>query len=114
MSKKQKWPSAEAKRNAMELDKSWEKIQKDHTPKKPIVVKRNLKRPSVMTSNPRVAEMRAIKSLDTGATGAVNCGNGEVKVYTGDKIIGIATMHKSNLVPIFSDSEAKAVASMRR
>lgn len=34
--------------------------------------------------------------------------------YTGDKIIGIATMHKSNLVPIFSNEEAKDVAKMRR
>jgi hypothetical protein len=36
------------------------------------------------------------------------------KVYTGDKIVGIAAMHKSNLVPIFNDDAAKDVASMRR
>lgn len=36
------------------------------------------------------------------------------KVYTGDKMVGIATMHKSNLVPIFNDQAAKDVASMRR
>jgi hypothetical protein len=36
------------------------------------------------------------------------------KVYTGDKIIGIGTMHKSNAVPIFSDNEAKEISSMRR
>lgn len=36
------------------------------------------------------------------------------KVYTGDKIVGIATMHKSNLVPIFNEQAAKDVASMRR
>lgn len=35
-------------------------------------------------------------------------------VYTGSKVVGIATMHKSNLVPIFSDDEAKEVSSMRR
>jgi hypothetical protein len=34
--------------------------------------------------------------------------------YTGDKIIGIGTMHKSNAVPIFSQDEAKAISSMRR
>lgn len=34
--------------------------------------------------------------------------------YTGDKIVGIAAMHKSNLVPIFNDDAAKDVASMRR
>ncbi len=34
--------------------------------------------------------------------------------YTGTKIIGIGTMHKSNAVPIFSDDEAKEISSMRR
>lgn len=36
------------------------------------------------------------------------------KVYTGDKMIGIGTLHKSNAVPIFSDDDAKDQASMRR
>jgi len=36
------------------------------------------------------------------------------KVYTGDKLLGIATMHKSNMVPIFSNKEAEDVAKMRR
>jgi len=36
------------------------------------------------------------------------------KVYTGTKILGIGTMHKSNAVPIFSDEEAKAISTMRR
>jgi hypothetical protein len=35
-------------------------------------------------------------------------------VYTGDKIKGIGTMHKSNAVPVFSDQEAKDISSMRR
>jgi len=39
----------------------------------------------------------------------------EPKVYTGDEIIGIATMHKSNMVPVRKDSNAaKEIASMRR
>ena len=36
------------------------------------------------------------------------------KVYTGDKIKGIGTMHKSNAVPVFSDEEAVAISKMRR
>lgn len=35
-------------------------------------------------------------------------------VYTGDKIKGIGTMHKSNAVPVFTDEEAINIASMRR
>ena len=36
------------------------------------------------------------------------------KVYTGDKMIGIGTLHKSNAVPIFSNDDAKDQALMRR
>ena len=41
----------------------------------------------------------------------------ESKVYTGErKLLGIATMHKSNLVPVFADDKdaAKDIARMRR
>ena len=37
-----------------------------------------------------------------------------VKAYTGEKIIGIATMHKSNLIPIFSQEQAVETSQMRR
>ncbi len=35
-------------------------------------------------------------------------------VYTGDKIIGIATMHKSNAVPVFAAETAAEISRMRR
>ena len=35
-------------------------------------------------------------------------------VYTGDKVKGIGTLHKSNAVPIFTDEEAIDQANMRR
>ena len=38
----------------------------------------------------------------------------EQKVYTGTKLVGIATMHKSNMVPVFSKDEATEVSRMRR
>lgn len=34
--------------------------------------------------------------------------------YTGESMIGIATMHKSNSVPVFSKDQAEATAKMRR
>lgn len=34
--------------------------------------------------------------------------------YTGDKLIGIGVMHKSNSVPVFSNDEAVDLAKMRR
>lgn len=46
-------------------------------------------------------------------------GNGtkpEPKVYTGTNLMGIATMHKSNMVPVFKDNKEAAadIAKMRR
>ena len=34
--------------------------------------------------------------------------------YTGTKMLGIGTMHKSNAVPVFSDEEAQDISKMRR
>jgi hypothetical protein len=38
----------------------------------------------------------------------------EPQQYTGDKLLGIATMHKSNMVPVFRAEDAKEIARMRR
>jgi hypothetical protein len=38
----------------------------------------------------------------------------EQQTYTGTKMLGVATMHKSNQVPIFSDEAAIDIANMRR
>ena len=35
-------------------------------------------------------------------------------VYTGDRLLGIATMHKSNMVPVFSQESAEEISKMRR
>lgn len=34
--------------------------------------------------------------------------------YTGTNMLGVATMHKSNAVPVFTTEEAKDLATMRR
>ena len=41
-------------------------------------------------------------------------GKRAAKVYSGDYIIGIATMHKSNLVPVGRGNNAEDFAKMRR
>jgi hypothetical protein len=51
-----------------------------------------------------------IPSVNTGG----NATMAAPKVYTGTKVKGIATMHKSNAVPVFSDQEAIEIATMRR
>lgn len=50
-------------------------------------------------------------SLDTGYSRTPQRAH---HVYTGDKMVGISMMHKSNLVPVFSAEAAQDVAKMRR
>jgi hypothetical protein len=38
----------------------------------------------------------------------------EQKIYTGDSVLGISTLHKSNAVPVFSKEEAVSISRMRR
>lgn len=52
-----------------------------------------------------------IPSLNTGLAVATAVPQ---KVYTGNKVLGIATMHKSNAVPIFHAEEAIEISKMRR
>ena len=42
------------------------------------------------------------------------CPKGNANQYTGDYIIGIGTMHKSNSVPVTRKKDAVAMAKMRR
>lgn len=53
-----------------------------------------------------------IPSLNESGMGV--CAKPERKVYTGTLIKGIATMHKSNAVPVINDEQAKDIAQMRR
>lgn len=65
--------------------------------------------PSVILSPGRSTDH--IASLDTGAGLAPKR---ESPKYTGDNVIGIGQMHKSNAVPIFKASDAEDIAKMRR
>ena len=42
------------------------------------------------------------------------CTAPDKKEYTGSLVTGIATMHKSNIVPVINEQEAKDIARMRR
>lgn len=73
------------------------------------------KRQSVEQAAPVVKESPQTpekKSLGVWITGPV--ASKPSPVYTGTKVIGIGTMHKSNAVPIFSDEEAIDISKMRR
>lgn len=112
---KRKFRNADEARKARELKESWEQLQKKWN-SEPKAKKSNKNSPVTTLIRSDVYRRDtgpAIKSLNGGknmspATKAPD------KVYTGTKIIGIGTMHKSNAVPIFSDEEAQDIARMRR
>jgi hypothetical protein len=110
---KKKWASAEAKRKAEFLEESWKDLQKRwgieaEERKRKRGLAADTWKPK---SEPYRRETPHIASLPfTGGP----CVKAPDKVYTGDKIKGIGTMHKSNAVPIFSDEEAQDIAKMRR
>jgi len=60
---------------------------------------------------PADRDPRKYKSLQTTAC---DTSRKPQKIYTGDKMLGIGTLHKSNAVPIFSIEDAKSQATMRR
>jgi hypothetical protein len=115
---KVKFRNAEEARKARELDASWKELQKKWE-----VDAEDKKRRRAMSAPPLAGNYsltipegrstRHIPSLNNG----VDNGNATMsppKVYTGTKVKGIGTMHKSNAVPIFSDEEAIAISNMRR
>ena len=106
--------SAEAQK-ARQLESDWKELQKkwevdaDDKKRKRALAAEPL---SYNLSAPAGRETTRINSLDTGHKGAVR--TKDIPQYTGNKILGIGTMHKSNAVPVFSDEEAKAISTMRR
>ena len=113
---KRKFASAEHARKARDLDESWkELLKRQGIESEERKRTRGLSAPSLSSSySLKIPEGRNttahIPSRDTGGNATLK----PAKVYTGDKVKGIATMHKSNAVPVFSDEEAVDISKMRR
>ena len=110
-----KWASAEAKRKAQMLDAMWrDKLQamgvNEQQAKKR---SRALSAPplSIKVKTPPGRETVRIASQDTGWVACTTAANQE---YTGTKVLGISTLHKSNGIPVFSQEEAVEISKMRR
>ena len=108
---KTKFRNAEEAARHRQLTAEWEKLMQSHSTKAKAKNKVEKLSYSLTTPPGRITNTH-IKSLDTGHTGAV--ASKAIPQYTGTKMLGIGTMHKSNAVPIFTDDEAKAISSMRR
>lgn len=112
---KVKFKSAEEKRMSEQLDREWKELLKRQGAE--LEEKR---RQRALKAEPLAYKLSAPAGRDTGPRiPSLNSGAGvatmaPAKVYTGTKVKGIATMHKSNAVPVFSDEEAVEISRMRR
>ena len=117
-----KWASAEQKRRAESEAQAWTELEQKLNKSRPNFSGRAVTDPAM----PR----GALKPLELGPayppgrepvnipsrpdTPGVVAARPADKVYTGTKIKGIGTLHKSNAVPVFTDEEAVDIAHMRR
>lgn len=109
---KTKFRNAEQAKRARDLAAEWERKQAEWSA---------MSKPAPKTVNNKLVYNLAapagrstakLPSLNTHVTGAVT--SKPSQQYTGTKMIGIGTLHKSNAVPIFTDQEAEDIAKMRR
>jgi len=115
---KKKFASAEAKHKAEQLDASWKEllkrqgIEQEERKRKRALSAGNLMSTGYSLAIPEGRNTTShLKSLDSGLGVATLS---PAKVYTGTMVKGIATMHKSNAVPVFSDEQAVDISRMRR
>jgi hypothetical protein len=114
---KQKFRNAAEAQRARELNESWKDLQKRWGVEQE---ERKRKRKRALTApvwtDPTLIRRDANdprpKSLNTWTTGAVS--SKPSPQYSGTKILGIGTLHKSNAVPVFSNEEAIDISRMRR
>jgi hypothetical protein len=111
---KVKFKNAAEAQKARELDSSWKELQKKWG-----VEQEDKKRKRALAAEPLTYKLSApvgrstsnhIPSHSTpgGSTSSIH------KVYTGDKILGISQMAKSNAIPVFNSDHILEIARMRR
>jgi len=112
---KVKFRNAAEARKHRELEADWQELQKKWG-----VEQETKRRQRAMSAEPLVYKLETpIGRTNTHHIPSLNTVGGTAplaapKVYTGTKVKGIATMHKSNAVPVFSDEEAIDISKMRR
>jgi len=72
------------------------------------ILERDWRREYQATMQPDMADYRS------GGMTTSSAPRPEPKVYTGGNLMGIATMHKSNMVPVFNTQDAEDISKMRR
>jgi len=110
---KVKFRNAEEAQRARELDASWKELLKRQGLELEEKRRRRALKAEPLDYKLTIPEGRSTSHIPSRDTGG-NATLAPAKVYTGTKVKGIATMHKSNAVPVFSDEEAVEISRMRR
>jgi hypothetical protein len=112
---KTKFRNADQARQSRELDSSWKELLKRQGVEQEERRRYNALKAPPLAGNysltiPEGRSTRHIPSRDTGGNATL----APAKVYTGNEMIGIGQLHKSNAIPIFKKSDAEDLAKMRR
>jgi len=114
---KKKFASAEHARKARELDESWKDLLRRQGVEQEEKKRKRAMSAGSLSGNYSLAIPEGRNTTAHIKSRGDSTGNATMpppKVYTGTKVKGIATMHKSNAVPVFSDEEAIDISRMRR
>jgi hypothetical protein len=114
---KKKFASAEHARKAREQEESWKDLQKRWG-----VETEDKKRTRAMRAPSLSSEYNLTIPAGRNTTAHIPSKNTTggyailkpIPVYTGDKMIGIGQLHKSNAVPVFRSEDIEDIARMRR
>lgn len=112
---KQKFKNAAMAKQARELDRSWNELQKRWG-----IEQEEKKKQKALTTEVWKPQPDAFRRT-TDHIQSLNCGKDmgsaslkPTKVYTGDKMLGISQMAKSNAIPVFNFDHIKDISKMRR
>jgi hypothetical protein len=111
-----KWGSSEAKQLAQQREAEWDRklIEFEKMAPKFSTGPYNATKKNITDYMPKTPPGRETTPIPSKDTGWVTCVKPKDTEYTGTKVVGISTLHKSNGIPVFSQEEAIEISKMRR
>lgn len=104
---KRKFRNAESAQKSRQQAEAWQDLLKKYEPTKKVEAVKPSKPAPYRRETPHIPSLNSENSCGVAT-------KSPEKVYTGTNIVGIATMHKSNAVPVFNAQDAVDIAKMRR
>lgn len=110
------WTSSAAKKQAHAQQAEWDRklVEFDKLAPRFSTGPYNAPKKTITDFMPKTPPGRETVRAPSQDTGWVTCTAVKDTEYTGDKILGIGVLHKSNGVPVFSQEEAHDISKMRR